>query len=218
MAKDTVFFKNKELVSLFFGNKQVKQLFFGKKLVWSEEDSTETPTLIDRDTCAGEYSTKTDNTTGFILYAPTVTHSWSSMQGKNAKNVTYNMESAICLLSDKGSNIYHIDQWLYKDTSALSCIDAGETISGSEIYYLKSTYNSSSILNSWDGKFTAGKLYGITIIQTYDGSYDVVTGSKTTLVGATSPFYIWALGNTGEGQGYMDLKVSSHKMYGEISV
>ena len=80
---------------------------------------------------------------------------------------------------------------------------------------MKNTYNSSKLLNSWDGNFTVGKLYAITIVERYV-NYSVVTGDKTTLVSATSKgFEDWGVGNN---QWLITLRVSSHKIYDEILV
>ena len=214
---DTVFFKNKELVSMFFGNKKVNQIFFGTKMVWSDEGTSLEPTLLDRDIWAREFSTETQTNrcTGFIFYTPTVTHSWSGIQGKSIIANLYNPICGIAELSDNMDGTYLMTKWLYVDNSQNSVNDTGEIIDGNEIYYMKNTYNSSKLLNSWDGNFTVGKLYAITIEERYV-NYSVVTGDKTTLVSATSKgFEDWAIG---DNQWPINLRVSSHKIYGEILV
>lgn len=120
----------------------------------------------------------------------------------------------IAEITDNSDGTYQMSKWVYADSSHNSVINAGETISGSAIYYMKSTYSSGSLLNSWAGSFEAGKLYAIAITERYV-TYGIVTGDKTTLVGATKGFEDWGVGNN---DWLIKLKVSSHKLFGEILI
>lgn len=175
-------------------------------------------TLINKNAWACEYVTPpSGDCTGFIFYAPSTTHSFTSIEGKSTRTLLYGSHNSICgmaEITDNGDGTYQMSKWVYVDSGHNSTIATGETIDGNAIYYMKNTYSSSGLVNSWAGSFETGKLYAIAICERY-ADYGIVTGSKTSLVGAEKGFEDWAIGNDGW---LIKLKTSSHTIYGEVLV
>ena len=147
----------------------------------------------------------------FILYQPTVTHSWTSMRGITDSSYVYNATSAIVQLTDNGDNTFNMSKFIYA-SSSVDVISVGSSVSGSPEYYFSNTYASGSTID-WDGTFVSGQSYAITLEGAYM-SYNILTGSKPALVGASGRYYDWQLSN----KTLVTLKKSATGIYAEIIV
>lgn len=202
-----------KIESMFFNNHKVHDVFYGIHHIWTEA-STGIISIL-KSVWADEYGSKSNTGVVFILYQPTVTHSFTSMRGLSTNVSTINSYACIVELTDNNDNTFTMNKYVYYDGSqAADCIDSGLVdTDNNELYYFSSTYNSSKTLNSWTGQFEAGKSYALSVIKLYsEVDYRIATGTKTALVGSTGCYYDWPLANNA----LSTLKKSATGIYGEI--